>query len=98
MTEKRCCANCRYVLNFIAKGEIKGALLCRHSPPMAIGVPIQGRGGSVSIAIQTADRPVGPDYWCHQFLARTVTRLRADELDYEEVLLPMDEESGNRVS
>lgn len=87
---KRACENCRFILKFIPKGEIQPRYLCRHSPPLVVGVPLQSRG-QVTVALSIADRAVGLEYWCHQFVARA-----ASESD-PRVLIAMDEESGNAV-
>lgn len=95
---KRSCRDCRYVLKYTPKGEIQSQLLCRHSPPLVVGLPVQ-QGRQVTVALQSADRPVGPDYWCHQFAARELW-IEADGKSrvVPGELAPMDEESGNAVS
>lgn len=98
---RRRCQDCRYVLKFTPRGEIKGSLICRRFPPAVVGIPFSDGTGNVTLDIRNADRPIGPDYWCHEFLPRVQTqRLVVGIRDFSglegEILGPMDEESGNR--
>lgn len=83
---RRRCADCAYVLQYTPPGQLKGSLLCRRFPPAVAIVSIQTLQGPVP-GTQNLDRPVGGDYWCHEFKRRPV--LESGEI------APPDEESGN---
>lgn len=91
---KRRCRDCRYVLQVTPRGEITGTLACRRMPPAVIAIPVADRFGNVSANSHNMDRPVGPDYWCHEFEARLHPGV-PETAGYE--LAPMDEENANRL-
>lgn len=90
LVPRKRCADCRFVLLFTPPGALKGNFICRRGPPPVIALPVMDGRGSVQVQTQTGDRPVGADYWCHEFAARPVGESGRP--------VPPDEESANKLS